>query len=127
MDLTPGKKFLELEPPQNRPAPKPWCHVQYRNNTVEKLSIFWEAGGTSKSLSTQTNSWQSSISKTAVLQDPGCEKLITDPDPALTLIPIRIQERTIRIRIQQKGLGTRKIFKKCMKNALNYVLWVYTT
>ena len=45
MDLTPGKKFLELEPPQNRPAPKPWCHVQYGNNTtVEKLSIILGSG-----------------------------------------------------------------------------------
>ena len=35
--------------------------------------------------------------------DPGCErKFVTDPDPGWTLIQIRIQATTIRIRIQQK-------------------------
>ena len=62
--------------------------------------------------------------------DPGCEKIRygsgsrvnfdTDPDPGWTLIWIRIQAKTIRIRIQQKGPSTRKIFKKCKKkNAHN--------
>ena len=32
--------------------------------------------------------------------DPGCEKFVTDPDPGRTLI--RIQAKTIRIRIQLK-------------------------
>ena len=62
--------------------------------------------------------------------DSGCEKICygsgfrvnfdTDPDPGKTIrIWIRIQEKTVRIRIQKKGLSTRKIFKKCMKNANN--------
>ena len=34
--------------------------------------------------------------------DPGCEKFVTDPDPGRTLIRIRIQVKTIQIRIQQK-------------------------
>ena len=34
--------------------------------------------------------------------DPGCEKICYNPDPGRTLIRIRIQGKTIRIRIQQK-------------------------